>query len=332
LFSARNGWFSTTPLAYAGALGVFCLPRKARLVMIGLVAVVVVQVYLASTIVDWWGSSSFGQRRLCNLTVPLAVGLAALLWRLGRLAARVPRVPPWIWRGLAAVGLAAPIWWNLWRVRDLKAGAGAPGELVAMCCDHSPKWARPALQWIYDRIGDPFEFPANAWFAWRHDVPIQRWDQAVGNYAVIPPFGAFRDDNIWQQGGSWGIAGGGAEPYLVSGWSKTFFAQRPARWTTAPTAIVLVPNLMPNPQRYTLWLAPGGASELTARWDGEIVAHGSLHPGWNMITFTLPKVGVGEHELALESEPAALPPGGWPDPGMPVGVAASTVDIQLIPP
>jgi len=36
---------------------------------------------------------------------------------------------------------------------------------------------------VYDRVGNPFEFPANAIFALRHDVEIQRWDRAVGNYA-----------------------------------------------------------------------------------------------------------------------------------------------------
>jgi len=39
-----------------------------------------------------------------------------------------------------------------------------------------------------------------------------------------------------------------------------------------------------------------------------------------------------EHELAIEAEPAAFPhTEGWPDPTVPVGVAASSLDVQLIP-
>ena len=41
----------------------------------------------------------------------------------------------------------------------------------------SSVWApvRPAAQWLYDRIGNPFELPASLYFAWRHDVPLARW-------------------------------------------------------------------------------------------------------------------------------------------------------------
>ncbi|MEJ7600432.1 MAG: hypothetical protein WKG01_21165 [Kofleriaceae bacterium] len=90
LFASRNGWFSTTPIAYAAVLGLLLVPKRARLAAGGLLAAVAIQVYLNSTILDWWGSAGFGQRRMCNVTLPLVVGLAALIWRCGRLAARAP--------------------------------------------------------------------------------------------------------------------------------------------------------------------------------------------------------------------------------------------------
>lgn len=52
LFSRRNGWFSTTPIAYAGVIGLFCLPRRSRVVAAGLFAAVAMQVDLNSTILD----------------------------------------------------------------------------------------------------------------------------------------------------------------------------------------------------------------------------------------------------------------------------------------
>ena len=86
LFSARNGWFSTHPLAYAGALGLVVLawrgPRihaQARVVALGLIAALALQVYLNAIILDWWAQASFGQRRLCSMTMPLVVGLATWL-------------------------------------------------------------------------------------------------------------------------------------------------------------------------------------------------------------------------------------------------------------
>ena len=38
LFSPRNGWFSTHPIAYLGAIGLFMVPARARFAAAGLVA------------------------------------------------------------------------------------------------------------------------------------------------------------------------------------------------------------------------------------------------------------------------------------------------------
>jgi hypothetical protein len=333
LFSPRNGWFSTTPLAYLGAIGLCCLPRSARVVALGMIAASIVETYLASTIADWWGSASFGQRRMCNVSLPLVVGLAALLWRLGRLAARVPRVPRTAWHALAAIVLAVPIAWNLWRVRDLRAGRGAPEELVPTCCERVPRLLRPSAQWIYERIGNPFELPASAWYALRHGVSLRRWDLSVGNYPVIPPFGAYRSDTIRGTRGGWNIGAPGAEPYLLAGWSPSFNAARPARYTTAARATAIVPNLVPYTQRYTLWLAPAGSLEVTVRWDGDVVANRVLTAGWNEVTFVLDEVGVGQHELSIDAEPRPLVlREGWRPVDYAVGVAVGSLDIELLGP
>jgi hypothetical protein len=332
LFSARNGWFSTTPLAYSAVLGLLCLPRSVRTIALGLGATVLIQIYLASTIVDWWGGSSFGQRRLCNVTLPLVVGNAALLWRLGRLALRARRVPRWVWHVVAVLGLAVPIGWNLWRVSLLRAGKGAGDSLVPTCCDNLAPPLRGSARWLYDRIGNPFEFPANAWYAWRHGVPLNRWDQAVGNYPLVPPFGAFRDDQIWNQSGGWNI--GGASPeYLLDGWSDPFRTDRAARWTLEDRATVLVPNLMPYRQSYTLFVAPGGAHDVTVEWDGDVVATASLQPGWNELHFVLDAVPVGDHEMTIVSTPAPFTvPAGWPAAPASTGVAVWKLAMQILPP
>ena len=52
LYSARNGWFSTTPIAYAATVGLLLLPRRCRVLAAGLVAVTALQVYLNSTIMN----------------------------------------------------------------------------------------------------------------------------------------------------------------------------------------------------------------------------------------------------------------------------------------
>ena len=77
LFSARHGFFVWTPIALLAVLGWLAwLRRDAWLgVLMGLGFTLAVLVN--SAMQDWWGSESFGQRRLLGLTPLLALGLAA---------------------------------------------------------------------------------------------------------------------------------------------------------------------------------------------------------------------------------------------------------------
>src|SRR5262245_35827070 len=316
LFAPRNGWFSTTPIAYAAVIGLAVVPRRARLIAAGLLAAVAIQVYLNSTILDWWGSAAFGQRRMCNVTLPLVVGLAALLWRAGQLARRLPVAA----RHAIAWAILGPlVAWNLMRIGELRGGVAAPDGLLPACCDRVPGPLRGGFAWLYRGIGDPFELPASAWFAWRHGVSIERWDQTVGNYPLVPALDSLLDESLWRQRGVWRI-GSGVEPYLVAGWSRGVRADRPLRWTTAPIATVLVPNLMPYGQRLTLWLAPAGARRATLRWNGEVVAEAELS-GWTPVRFDLPDIALHTNELAIEAQPAPYVPPSGPAPAVPVGVA-----------
>lgn len=327
LFAPRNGWFSTTPIAYAAVLGLLALPRRAAVVAAGLIAAVALQVYLNSTILDWWGSAAFGQRRMCNVTLPLVVGLAALLWRAGRLARRLP---VWGRHAIAWAVLGPLVAWNLMRVGELRGGRAAPDAVLPACCDRVPRPLRAGFGWLYGWIGDPFELPASAWFAWRHGVPIQRWDQAVGNYPLVPGLDTLLDDSLWAQRGVWRI-GGGIDPYLVSGWSRAVRGDKLMRWTTAPVATVLVPNLLPYGQRLTLWLAPAGAHHATVRWNGAVVADAEL-AGWTAVRFELPDIALHTNELAIEAAPGPFAPAAGPAPDAPVGVAVGDLEVELRPP
>jgi hypothetical protein len=330
LYSARNGWFSTTPIAYLAVIGLAFVPKPARLIAAGLAVAVLVQVYLNSCIMDWWGMASWGQRRLCSMTLPLVVGLTALLWRVGVLARRLPVAA----RHAIAILVMLPfLIMNVRGVRRFRGGKAAPAEIEATCCERVPSLVRPYAKWIYDRIGNPFELPASALFAIRHDVSLSRWDGAVGNYPVIPPANALYDGTLFEQHGSWRIGYPGAEPYLIGGWSPSRQADRPLRWTMTDRATAIVPNLMPYDQRITVWLAPGGAHDVTLRWDGEVVAARTLSPGWNDVQFVLSRVPVGEHELTIDAPvgmTTTAPP--FPEPRVPVGVAVGSVDVQLLAP
>ena len=330
LFSHRNGWFSTTPLAYAGVIGLFALPRRARLVAIGLIAAVALQVYLNSTILDWWSSSSFGQRRLCSVTLPIVVGLAALIWRAGQLVARLPR---WLPHIVLVLVLAAFVATNLVHVGRLSGGRGAESELDFDCCTNVPPPLTKPARAIYRAVGNPFEFPANAIFAMRHGVPIQRWDQTVGNYPIAPGLAEVRGARLYMLRGTWRVGAPGIWPFLVDGWSIPLIASRPFRFTLARSATVLVPNLMPYGQRIGIWLAPAGTAHVRVLWNGRLVAESDLRAGWSKVGFDLPAIELHTNELTIEATPAPMRvTPEMPNLFVPVGVAVSDVDIEMLPP
>ncbi len=332
LWSARNGWLVTTPVVYLAVIGLCLVPRRHRLVGAGLLAAVGLQIYLNSIILDWWAQASFGNRRLCSVTLPLVVGLAALLGALGRAAARLRRVPREVWHGLAIVVLAPMLAWNLWRVGRLRGGKAAPTGHSPTCCAEVPRPLRGIARSIYGTVGNPFELPASAVFAWRHDTSLARWDQAVGDYPIVLDAHPMIDGTWRTQTGKWNLAGAGGAPYLLEGFGPTQHGDRPFRWTIAGRARALVPNLVPAGQRYTVWLAPGGARHVRLSLAGHQVADVELVPGWNPVTFEVADPPTGSNELLIESALGPALDGALPRPALGLaGVAVGVIDVAFLP-
>jgi hypothetical protein len=304
LFASRNGWFSTTPLAYAAVIGLFLMPRRARLVQVGLLAAVLSQVYLNSCIMDWWGQAAFGQRRLCSVTAPLVVGMAALLRLAGIGAARLwrdrRRLGTRIAHGVAIVAMAWFLIWNWAWVNMYRHGRAAGFGTGAPPWQGLAGFQRAIARPIYRVVGNPFMFPADAWFAWRHDVPMSRWAAVVGDYVWDPPHDQYDDGRYRRHKTRWGVARPGGDRFVVRGLGK---AQKDgARWSRAVTggdATTLVPILLPEVHRFTL--AVQGAA--LVRWNGEQVG-ASPGPAWNDVTWDA-DVGVGMNELTVDGAPGA---------------------------
>ena len=301
LFAPRNGWFSTTPVAYAACLGLVLAPKRHRVIGAGLIAAVFIQIYLNSTILDWWGGAAFGQRRMTNVTLPLVVGLAVLLHYCGRL-----RVPRWFKHAFAVGVFGGLVAWNLAKVRKYRSGKAAPAELT-------PANPPERFRWLYDHFGDPFEFPANAIFALRHDVPLKRWDETIGNYPLVPALDSLLSERLWEQQGGWSI-GSGNDPYIAGGFGPVVRDGHPHRVTTAEWGTALVPNLMPYGQRLTLWLAADTAHHATVRWNGEVVKEVEV-ASWAPVSFDLPDIALHTNELSISG------------PGISVG----DLQVQFLP-
>lgn len=304
LFAPRNGWFSSTPIAYAGVLGLFVTPKRLRFVALAFVLVVAVQVYFSSIVVDWWASASFGQRRLCNVTGPLVFGLACLLHQVGRVIPRRAAHPLF---GLVALPVIA---WNLDRVTALDHGKAAPAELVPTCCTRVWLPVRPVAQWIYDHLGNPFELPASAWFSLRHRVELSRWDRTVGNYPITPSMADLPDGAYGRLHGTWDLGSRTLDPYL-DGWSPPHGG---ARTIVGSSARVLVPNLVVDAQHATLAVRATRPTLVVASWNDHVVFM-SIVEGVADVELEIPAGDLHTNELEIIGH----------------GLAASALTIRVVP-
>lgn len=107
LASPEHGLAFWTPLAALALIGLVVAVwrdgSRARRLAVCLIAMVLLQVYIAGSVESWTVAGAFGQRRFVSLTVVFVVGLTALLtvWR-----HRPGRVVAW-----GALALAT--WWNV---------------------------------------------------------------------------------------------------------------------------------------------------------------------------------------------------------------------------
>ncbi|MEO8699447.1 MAG: hypothetical protein ABI867_05360 [Kofleriaceae bacterium] len=329
LWSSRNGWLSTHPIAYLGTIGLgvgaFAGPRigkHVRLVSIAMLLAILTQIYVNAVTYEWWSAASFGQRRMASVTLPIVVGLAVLL-RYVHLRAK--RIPAWGQLAIAVAILGYLVAWNLAWVGRLTSGAPAGRDNKPTCC----KDVAAPLSWIaqpiYAVVGNPFELPASAWFAVRHGVSVQRWDDAVGNYALVPGVLGYEDGSYRKVSATWNAID---ERYVVDGFGALQRAgSRSWRWTTQDSATLLVPFLMPEPHRITIPLAANTAEGeplyVQINCNGKLVATGFVRAGWTSLTFdTDGTVGESSIEILAAARPyrGSVPPApGEAEMGVAVG-------------
>ena len=336
LFSSRNGWLSTTPIAYAGVVGLVCgfwmAPRRLRPVMVGLVAALMVQVYLNSCIYNWWCDASFGNRRLCSVTLIVVVGLAALLRAGARVAARV-KLPRWGRFAVAGCVLGWFVVWNCSQALALRHGRAAGHYLGQVLWPGVSPLQRAVAEPVERVMGNPFALPASAWFAERYGVPLERWDELAGFYWYEPGLDLI-DGGYRKHRGRFPISGRDVAAGLGP---RRKIGGRKARVMTGERARVLVPLIQADRYRISVPVARvagagpaarvagavpavrvagvGPAVTVSARWNGERVAGAVRGPGWGRLTFVVHgRVGINLLEIEAPANAVAV---GDPDLSFP---------------
>ena len=283
LFAARHGMFTWTPvyaLAVAGWLVGFLRPASSamrdRRAYALFAAAFALAVLVNSTTSDWWGSDSFGQRRMLGLSALFALGLAEIVaW-----CRRRPLVP-------VAAALAVLALWNLQFEyvynSGLVAGKSQAVDLDRLMAAQIRVAHRRLVNW-HGRV------PAAAWVL-VHDNLNGVWlDEGTRSLRGVVDLGREPEDLPIVVGHGWyePEEDGGVSFRKSKGWRS---------WLRVPVRTAA-------PFRVTV-RARKGVAELPVRMRIEVNGHAAgeadLGPQWTDHTFAVPESAVvrGLNDVAL---------------------------------
>jgi hypothetical protein len=161
LFSSWHGLLSWSPAVYVAVIGTVALLWRRRTWALLALGLLVAMAWVNGSTTDWAGGWSFGGRRFTSMLVMLAAGLALAV----EAARRRPEV-------LTTLMVIAAIVWNYGLMVQYTAGMVPKDEPVSfgrVVRQQAELATRPPFTY-------PFAFPANVWFAWRHRLPVDRYD------------------------------------------------------------------------------------------------------------------------------------------------------------
>ena len=177
LFSA-SGLIPWTPIHVPAILGLVALAlrRRTRALGVAMIAVFVLNTWVAGAVYDWWGSVGFPGRRFDMLTVPFMIGLAAFvheirLWALRKRQGAV----------LGVAGAVAVLVMGFWNVSAI---VGVALALRTDVPQPSPQYWRATfgrtLDPLWRAVGNPLTWPASIPFAIHYGTHPRRWDMVGG--------------------------------------------------------------------------------------------------------------------------------------------------------
>lgn len=178
LFAPHGGFFYYTPAMWAAAIGaVYCVRdhRALRPLVLACLAAVTLAIYLNASALDWFGSGTYGSRRLVFLTVIMVIFAACLTERVARFLQARPRFA----LGLAGLGLAAPF------ITSNLVAVTAQGNVHVRIDSASPQadlyGSAPKLvwSWVDDSVGPLAVLPAALVFSLRYGLPPTSFHQAT---------------------------------------------------------------------------------------------------------------------------------------------------------
>jgi hypothetical protein len=305
LFGSSNGLLSWTPVLYLAFVGLALgtAKRATRGLALPLALMVAASVYVNAAVWDYWGAVGFAGRRITDMSLPFALGIALTLERLFAWAERRPRA----FAGLAtAAAFALAAAWN-----------GAAMKGVATFKLETYREAPMPTFWrttfdilvdaVYPRLGNPFALPGSAPLAWRYGTTPDRFDVLRGMGIFYQEFQT-RDVRLIEATAD--LTGARGDMYCAEGFATESLRVRGtlARATTARRARMLLPFFADDVGTVTLTWSDGAtptARALGIRSLGAVPQLAGTRPG--------------------------ATPGGSTDAGVPTDLPAAPLPAPLAP-
>jgi hypothetical protein len=210
LWSSWHGFLSWTPIAYIALLGTIAYARRSWPWALAAVFIVFLMAWINGSTPDLGAGWSFGGRRFVSCLVLLAPGLALIAHALLK--------RPVIAISIVAAGAIA---WNYTLMAQYRNGAisrSAPVTFTEMLQQQANYVTTPPFFY-------PFAFPANALFAWRTGLPIDRYD-------LLAPETARNEIDLKLEGN--------AGRFFLDGWGAPVTGEDGSAWWTAGSPATLV--------------------------------------------------------------------------------------------
>jgi hypothetical protein len=285
-FSSRHGLLYWTPVLWAGFIGLAGLLVRGRDRRTALLLAVplLVMTYVNASSGDWWAGGSFSNRRFDSALPFLAVGLAASLAVVRRLAARRPGAL------LAAAGVGLVLWNGLF-MEQYRRGVIPRDDTVSF-----PRVAENSADLLATAAGSPLAWPANWIFALRHRLPADRYDLMVGKYLF------FMQNNMD------GVVDVGADPaqdqaVLADGWGVRVPCAEAVCRAVEGRARLLAG--LAAPETLDVTARASGSGQLRVFVNGTGVGEGTLAEGLGDVTARVPAARwrSGLNDVVLETSP-----------------------------
>jgi hypothetical protein len=232
LFSSRHGLLSWTPVVWIALVGTIAYMRRRPLWAAPALIAFAALVWTNGSAHDWAGGWAFGGRRFTSVLAAFAPGVAMAVLA----AYRRPLV-------VVAPVAAAIVGWNVLLMTQYQQQMLPRDEAVrfdTMVRQQADLVTRPPFFY-------PFAFPANAWFAWREGLPVDRYD-LLGSEPLRR--------ELYLPLNDWG------ERFLLEGWRNAGGdAFGSSHILAAPSGTILVPLDVPSDAAFAI--------DLEARADGE---------------------------------------------------------------